>query len=56
MNKVLIDKTYSAESIVDIEQDITDVINYAIDIPKDKHGFHKGSFKLTLEFIPNDEN
>jgi len=42
-------KEYSAESIIDIERDVNDAIEDS-NIPKDEHGFHKGTFKVTIEW------
>lgn len=56
MNKILIDKIYSAESIVDVEEDIDFALKSRMcGLPVDEHGFHKGDFKLTLEFISHEQ-
>jgi hypothetical protein len=48
----LMEQTYCGESIVDIEADVMDAINDA-DIP-DEHGIPLGSFKVTIEWVPED--
>ena len=50
MNKMIIlDKTYYAESLPDLSEDICDAIDIA-DIETDEHGFQKGSFRVTIEW------
>jgi hypothetical protein len=47
MDKVIFEKRYTDESLLDMEEDIL----YKIDssgIPKDEHGFHEGVFKVTV--------
>lgn len=47
--KQLLRKEYDSESIMDIWDDVEDAIDDD-DIEKDEHGFHKGSFTVTLEW------
>ena len=46
---IIFNRTYYAESLPDLEQDIFDAIAEA-DIEMDEHGFEKGSFKVTIEW------
>lgn len=51
-SKVLFDKKYSDEALYDLERDIYEAIcegeNIPSTIPKDKHGFRKGTFHVTI--------
>lgn len=54
---IILDKTYDGESIVDIQRDVHEMFNEEFDprietIPRDQYGFMKGSFKVTVEWIP----
>jgi hypothetical protein len=54
---IILDKKYDGESIVDLDRDISEMFDEEFDprietIPKDKHGFMKGTFKVTVEWIP----
>lgn len=56
---VILDKTYYGESIVDIDRDISEMFNEEYDptiatIPRDEHGFMKGSFHVRVKWIPDD--
>lgn len=51
---------YSGESIVDMPRDVDEALDETFnkrfaDIPKDKYGFQKGTFRVIIEWIPNDE-
>ena len=53
----ILEKTYDGESIVDINRDVSEMFDEEFDprietIPKDKHGFMKGTFVVTVEWIP----
>ncbi len=53
---IILDKKYDGESIVDLDRDISEMFNEEFDprietIPKDVHGFMKGTFKVTVEWI-----
>ena len=53
----ILKKTYYGEDIVDLDRDISEMLNEEFDplvalIPKDEHGFHKGSFQVTVRWIP----
>lgn len=53
---VILEKTYDGESIVDIQRDIHEMFDEEFDprietIPKDQHGFMKGSFAVTVVWI-----
>lgn len=54
---VILDKTYDGESIVDLDRDVSEMFNEEFDpriatIPKDQYNIMKGSFKVTVEWIP----
>ena len=54
---LILNKTYSGEEICDIDRDVSEMFNEEYDptvaqIPKDEHGFHKGTFKVKVEWIP----
>lgn len=53
---ILFYKNYSGESLYDLSRDIHESFdsdfNPTINIvPQDEHGFHKGTFKVTIEWI-----
>lgn len=53
---ILLDKKYDGESIVDLGRDVHEAFcpefNPIVDtIPKDEYNFHKGIFKVTIEWI-----
>lgn len=53
-------KEYSDESLYDLGQDVEEAINPEYNdlitkIPKDEHGFMKGSFQVTIEWVQDDE-
>lgn len=55
---IIFNKEYDGESIVDLDRDISEVLdsrfNPVVDIiPKDEHGFHKGSFVVTVQWEDN---
>ena len=54
MTKTLLNKTYCADSIVDIESDVFEAIESS-DVPKDEHGFYKGEFRVTVEWVEDAE-
>ena len=47
--KVIMEKVYTGESIVDIERDIYDSID---DLPVDEDGFAIGTIKVVVTHIP----
>lgn len=54
---ILFQKEYDGESIVDLERDISECLEgsfnaLAYAIPVDEHGFHKGNFKVIVEWEP----
>ena len=49
----IIENVFSGESMHDLMDDIFDAINNS-NIPVDEYGFHKGTFKVTVEWT-NDE-
>lgn len=53
----LFKKMYDGESIVDIGRDVFEAFDtrfneLAKTIPQDEHGFNKGEFIVTIEWIP----
>ena len=51
------EKTYCSEELCDLDRDVseafTEVFNPLMkEIPVDEHGFHQGSFKVTIEWQP----
>lgn len=56
--KTVFDKTYSAEELADVDRDICEAFedNPVVEqIPTDEHGFHKGSFRVTITWTPDSE-
>jgi hypothetical protein len=51
---VVMSKTYSGESIIDVESDVSDSINYS-NIPKDEYGFHRGTFEITILWMDEEK-
>ena len=45
---ILFKKDYVGNGILDVSRDITDVIYSEYDIPTDEHGFHTGTFTVTV--------
>jgi hypothetical protein len=59
MSKDVFFKEYDGESIVDIDRDVSEAMleeyNEKLkDIPKDKHGFQSGKFRISIRWL--DEN
>ena len=49
---IIFDKKYSGESLIDLDGDVYDIFEYdAPDIPRDEHGFQRGMFRVTIEWI-----
>jgi hypothetical protein len=51
----LFEKTYDDESLYDLDRDIFEAMSdlyspLAKNIPKDEHGFRRGSFKVKIEW------
>lgn len=50
----IFDQEYSDESFCqDLDDDITYLLDTA-DIPKDEYGFRKGTFRVTIEWMPEE--
>ena len=45
--KIILNKEYSAESIIDLDDDINDAMQ---GLPKDENGFEKGDFQVMIVF------
>lgn len=59
MSRTLLSKTYSSEELCDLGRDVHEAFDErftpeAKGIPKDEHGFDKGTFKVTIEWIPEE--
>ena len=55
MSKPIFKKEYDGESLYDLSRDIAEAIDEtynpaAAEIPKDEHGFQKGTFVVTIEW------
>ena len=58
--KNLFDKLYDAESLYDVERDITECFDERFNenvsgIPVDEHGFQTGTFRIQVSWIPPEE-
>lgn len=56
---ILHEKDYDGESLVDLGRDVEECFNGdfnppALEIPVDQHGFHKGLFRVRIEWIPDE--
>ena len=54
------EKKYDGEEICDIERDMAEAFDAVFnplvaDIPQDKNGIQKGTFKVTIEWQPEEE-
>jgi hypothetical protein len=54
---MILEKTYDGESIVDLDRDVSEMFDEEFDprietIPRDEYNFMKGTFKVTVEWIP----
>lgn len=55
MSKTIFQKDYDGESICDLSRDISEAFDerfnpLVADIPEIEHGFHAGTFKVTIEW------
>ena len=53
---ILLDKKYSSEGLQDLSRDVDESFDgdynpEVYEIPKDEHGFHKGTFRVVIEWI-----
>lgn len=46
---ILLEKEYDGNSIIDIERDVYEAVNYA-ELSADEHGFVIGTLKVKLEW------
>ncbi len=58
---VIFKKTYDAESLCDVERDISECFDPAynmdmVDIPKDEYGFEEGSFEVKITWKSENQN
>jgi hypothetical protein len=49
---IIFDKEYSDESLIDLAEDIEYAVDLA-EIPKDEYNFRQGTFRVTIEWIPD---
>jgi len=52
--KTILEKEYTDETLMDIEDDVCDAIGYT-NLPTDKNGFTSGTFILTLTWKEDDD-
>lgn len=60
MKEMIFDQDYSSEELCDVERDVSEafdpVFNSAMrEIAVDEHGFHKGFFRVKIEYIEENE-
>lgn len=60
MKRTLLDKSYSSEELCDVGRDVYEAFdeNFTpamVGIAQDEHGFHEGSFKIVIEWVPENE-
>ena len=53
-SQIILEKTYTAEEIVDVDDDIHWALNES-DIPLDDTGFHEGNFEVVITWTPDKE-
>lgn len=51
---------YSGEGIIDVPQDVGEAFDDNLNktvraVPKDEYGIHQGTFRVTIEWIPDDD-
>jgi len=51
----LLDKSYSAEELADVERDVCEALE-EIDAPIDEYGFFEGSVKVTIEYVKDEQS
>lgn len=59
MEKIIFEQTYSDESLVDLGRDVQEAVDgdyneFLKFLPKDEHGFRKGTFRVTISWKNND--
>jgi hypothetical protein len=47
------EKKYSDETLLDLESDLYESMR-RMNLPQDEDGFHKGSFIIRVDWIPDD--
>jgi hypothetical protein len=52
MSNLILCKNYCGEEIADVDRDVSECFDI---ITVDEHGFHKGEFKITVEWIADGE-
>lgn len=53
--KTLMERKYSDEELIDLEQHIYDVINESHDLPVDEYGFRIGTFRVQISWENDSE-
>ena len=51
---LIMNKQYSSEGLIDLSENIFDAINN-VEVPKDQHGFAKGTYTIRVEFNADGE-
>lgn len=56
LKHTLFTREYSSEELSDVERDVSEALSeeynlFVDNIPRDKHGFHTGTFVVTIEWI-----
>lgn len=59
--RTIFEKEYSGESLVDIYRDVSEAVDSDFtpemkEIPADEWGMAKGTFRVLIEWIPDDED
>ena len=58
MSSLLLYKKYCGEGIADVDRDVSECFSSlsenVVNIPADEHGFHRGEFKVTVEWVADD--
>ncbi len=53
--KILFQKEYDSESLADVERAMWEAMDEH-DLPQDEYGFDLGTFKFTVEWIPEESS
>ena len=51
----LMKRDYCAEGIIDVERHVFEAIDDS-NIPKDAHGLQKGTFRITVEWLEDEDD
>lgn len=58
-SRVLLNEKYAGDGLDDVERDVCEAFNdnynpEIVGIPKDEHGFHAGTFTVTITWVPEE--